>query len=75
MYLQQGKLAAIKFRTKQMFKWISTLFCRSKIQGIGLYAARDLENDTIIIEYIGEIIRSVLSDVREQIYEAQVIVL
>jgi hypothetical protein len=30
---------------------------RSKIQGLGLYAARDLEKGQMIIEYIGEVIR------------------
>jgi SET domain-containing protein len=30
---------------------------RSKIQGLGLYAARDIEKHTMVIEYIGEMIR------------------
>lgn len=41
------------------------MFCRSKIQGLGLYAARDIEKNTMIIEYIGEIIRSELAEVRQ----------
>lgn len=45
---------------------------RSKIQGLGLYAARDLEKHTMIIEYIGEVIRSELSELREKQYEAKV---
>lgn len=45
---------------------------RSKIQGLGLYAARDLEKHTMVIEYIGEIIRSELSEIREKQYEAKV---
>jgi len=48
-------------------------FPRSKIQGLGLYAARDLEKHTMVIEYIGEIIRSQLCDYREKLYEAKVI--
>lgn len=44
---------------------------RSKIQGLGLYAARDLEKHTMVIEYIGEIIRSELSEIREKQYEAK----
>lgn len=47
-------------------------FTRSKIQGLGLYAARDLEKHTMVIEYIGEIIRSQLCDYREKLYEAKV---
>jgi SET domain-containing protein len=49
------------------------LLTRSKIQGLGLYAARDLEKHTMVIEYIGEIIRSQLCDYREKLYEAKVI--
>lgn len=45
---------------------------RSKIQGLGLYAARDLEKYTMVIEYIGEVIRHELSEIREKKYEARV---
>lgn len=48
------------------------MFDRSKIQGLGLYAARDLEKHTMVIEYIGEVIRSELSELREKQYEAKV---
>lgn len=48
------------------------LFLRSKIQGLGLYAARDLEKHTMVIEYIGEIIRTELAETREKKYEASV---
>lgn len=53
---------------------VITIQCpgRSKIQGLGLYAARDLEKHTMVIEYIGEIIRSELSEIREKKYEAKV---
>lgn len=47
-------------------------YYRSKIQGLGLYAARDLEKHTMVIEYIGEVIRSELSELREKQYEAKV---
>lgn len=48
------------------------VICRSKIQGLGLYAARDIERHTMVIEYIGEIIRNELAELREKRYEAQV---
>lgn len=48
------------------------IYFRSKIQGLGLYAARDLEKHTMVIEYIGEVIRSELSELREKQYEAKV---
>lgn len=37
-----------------------------------MYAARDLEKHTMVIEYIGEVIRSELSELREKQYEAKV---
>ncbi|XP_042236177.1 histone-lysine N-methyltransferase 2D-like isoform X2 [Homarus americanus] len=57
---------------KMKNEWRSVVYlARSKIQGLGLYAARDIEKNTMIIEYIGEIIRSELAEVREKRYEAQ----
>lgn len=44
---------------------------RSRIQGLGLFAARELEPQTMVIEYIGELIRIELSNKREKEYEAQ----
>lgn len=56
-----------------LFIYLILLFCyRSKIQGLGLYAARDLEKHTMVIEYIGEIIRTELAETREKKYEAKV---
>lgn len=49
----------------------NVVLARSGIQGLGLYAARDLEKHQMIIEYIGEVIRSDLTDIREKRYEAQ----
>ena len=54
-------------------EWRNNVYlARSKIQGLGLYAARDLERHTMVIEYIGEIIRHELSESREKQYEARV---
>jgi len=49
----------------------NVLLARSKIAGLGLYAARDLERGQMIIEYIGEVIRANLTDIREKRYEDQ----
>ena len=49
----------------------NVVLARSKIQGLGLYAARDIEKHQMIIEYIGELIRSDLTDIREKFYESQ----
>lgn len=57
---------------KMKSEWRNNVYlARSKIQGLGLYAARDLEKHTMVIEYIGEIIRSELSELREKKYEAK----
>ena len=42
------------------------------LQGLGLFADRDIEKDTMVIEYIGEVISSEVSEKREKIYEKQV---
>ncbi len=44
---------------------------KSEIQGLGLYAGRDLEKNTMIIEYIGELIRNEVANRREKLYEEQ----
>lgn len=40
-------------------------------QGLGLFAARDLEKHTMVIEYIGELIRNEVAETREKMYEQQ----
>lgn len=58
---------------KMKLEWRNNVFlARSKIQGLGLYAARDLEKHTMVIEYIGEVIRGELSELREKQYEDKV---
>lgn len=41
-------------------------------QGLGLYAARDIEKHTMVIEYIGTIIRNEVANRKEKLYESQV---
>ncbi|KTG37396.1 hypothetical protein cypCar_00024190 [Cyprinus carpio] len=53
-------------------EWKSNVYlARSRIQGLGLYAARDIEKDTMVIEYIGTIIRNEVANRKEKMYEAQ----
>lgn len=53
-------------------EWRNNVYlARSGIQGLGLYAARDIECHTMIIEYIGQIIRNEIAERNEAIYEAQ----
>jgi len=42
---------------------------RSSIHGLGLYARRDIAAGEMVIEYAGEVIRAVLTDRREQMYD------
>ena len=57
---------------KMKQEWKNNVYLApSKIQGLGLYASRDLEKHTMVIEYIGEIIRSEVAEIREKKYEAK----
>ncbi|CAH8559213.1 unnamed protein product [Heterobilharzia americana] len=49
----------------------NVVLARSRIQGLGLYAARDINKSTFIIEYLGEIIRNEVANRRERLYESQ----
>lgn len=53
-------------------EWRNNVYLgRSRIQGLGLFAGRDLEKMTMVIEYIGDVIRNEVANRREKIYEAQ----
>ncbi|KAF1761724.1 hypothetical protein GCK72_009980 [Caenorhabditis remanei] len=57
------KINQLKFR-KKMIK-----FARSRIHGWGLYAMETIAQDEMIVEYIGQTIRSLVADEREKAYE------
>lgn len=44
---------------------------RSLIHGRGLYSKRDIDAGEMVIEYAGQVIRSVLTDKRERLYESR----
>ncbi|XP_033116847.1 histone-lysine N-methyltransferase 2C-like [Anneissia japonica] len=55
---------------KMKSDWKSNVFLgRSQIQGLGLYAAKDIEKHTMVIEYIGTLIRNEVADRKEKHYE------
>ncbi|XP_055953683.1 histone-lysine N-methyltransferase 2C-like isoform X4 [Argiope bruennichi] len=57
---------------KMKTEWRNNVYlARSRIQGLGLYAARDLEKHTMVIEYIGQLIRNEISERNEAVYDAQ----
>lgn len=41
-------------------------------QGLGLFAARDIEKQTMVIEYNGTILRNEVAISKEKIYRSQV---
>lgn len=74
---QQRLPAAIQHPgTSRVLHLISSCTCTprvvSALQGLGLFASRDLERHTMVIEYIGELIRSEVAEARERVYEEQV---
>lgn len=50
----------------------NVVLARSRVQGLGLYAARDIEKHTMVIEYIGMLIRNEIAERYERIHEAHV---
>lgn len=59
------KFNQLKFRRKQM------TFGKSAIHDWGLFAQEDIGADEMVIEYVGQVVRPTLSDVRENRYERQ----
>lgn len=45
-------------------------FARSTIHGWGLFALENIPADEMVIEYVGEVIRSLVADERERRYES-----
>lgn len=56
------KLNELKFRKKKL------RLGKSEIHGLGLFAAEHIPVNDIIIEYVGEIIRPIIADIREEKY-------
>ncbi|XP_064202618.1 histone-lysine N-methyltransferase 2C-like isoform X6 [Anguilla rostrata] len=53
-------------------EWKSNVYLAcSPIQGLGLYAAKDLEKYTMVIEYVGTVIRNEVANRKEKLYESQ----
>lgn len=55
----------------QFFHCVLTFF-RSSIHGRGLFCKRNIDAGELVIEYAGEVIRSILTDKRERIYQSKV---
>lgn len=48
--------------------------CVMNSQGLGLFAARDIEKQTMVIEYNGTILRNEVAIRKEKVYRSQVCV-
>ncbi|XP_054466087.1 histone-lysine N-methyltransferase SETD1B-A-like [Anoplopoma fimbria] len=59
------KFNQLKFRKKRI------RFSRSHIHEWGLFAMEPISADEMVIEYVGQIIRQVIADMREQRYEEE----
>ncbi|KAK5877727.1 hypothetical protein CesoFtcFv8_025206 [Champsocephalus esox] len=70
--LTSGRHSKASQYRRMTSEWKTNVYlARSRIQGLGLYAARDMEKCTMMIEYIGTIIRSEVANRKERLYEAQ----
>lgn len=58
------KFNQLKFRKKQL------KFAKSSIHDWGLFAMEPIAADEMVIEYVGQMIRPVVADLRETKYEA-----
>ncbi|XP_051910013.1 histone-lysine N-methyltransferase 2C-like [Hippocampus zosterae] len=68
----QGRHSKLAQYRRMKTDWKTNVYlARSRIQGLGLYAARDIEKCTMVIEYIGAIIRSEVANRKERLYESQ----
>uniref|UniRef100_A0A674BEF3 Histone-lysine N-methyltransferase 2C n=1 Tax=Salmo trutta TaxID=8032 RepID=A0A674BEF3_SALTR len=67
------QFASVPFQYRRMkAEWKSNVYlARSRIQGLGLYAARDIESHTMVMEYIGTLIRNEVANRMEKMYESQ----
>ncbi|KAM8839649.1 histone-lysine N-methyltransferase 2C isoform 3-T3 [Synchiropus picturatus] len=53
-------------------EWRANVYLgRSRIQGLGLFAARDIEKQTMVIEYTGTILRNEVAIRKEKVYRSQ----
>ncbi|XP_057189086.1 histone-lysine N-methyltransferase 2C isoform X3 [Triplophysa rosa] len=52
-------------------EWKSNVYlAHSRIQGLGLFAARDIEKQTMVIEYMGDVLRTEVAMRKELLYKA-----
>ncbi|XP_077411790.1 histone-lysine N-methyltransferase 2C isoform X2 [Vanacampus margaritifer] len=53
-------------------EWRANVYlARSRIQGLGLFAARDMEKQTMVIEYNGTVLRNEVAIRKDRVYRSQ----
>uniref|UniRef100_A0AAV2JSA3 [histone H3]-lysine(4) N-methyltransferase n=1 Tax=Knipowitschia caucasica TaxID=637954 RepID=A0AAV2JSA3_KNICA len=53
-------------------EWKANVYlARSRIQGLGLFAARDIEKQTMVIEYTGTVLRNEVANRKEKTYRSK----
>ncbi|XP_035214983.1 LOW QUALITY PROTEIN: histone-lysine N-methyltransferase trithorax-like [Stegodyphus dumicola] len=62
---------AMRFRNLKTVARETVGVYRSSIHGRGLFCKRNIDPGELVIEYAGEVIRSVLTDKRERIYQSK----
>ena len=73
LYVKQFVHSKVSQYRKMKMEWRNNVYlARSGIQGLGLYAVRDIEKNTMIIEYIGLLIRNEMAERNERVHEAHV---
>lgn len=60
-----------RYKKMRSLSSVSVSVRRSRIHGRGLFAMHDIDNGEMVIEYCGQVIRSVLTDSREKMYESK----
>lgn len=72
-YVKQFVHSKISQYRKMKQEWRCNVYLgRSRISGLGLYAVKDIEKHTMIIEYIGHLIRNEIAERNERVHEAHV---
>lgn len=66
-----GTISASQYRRLKTEWQTNVLLRRSAIQGLGLYARKFIERNTMLIEYVGQLIRTCLTDRREDYYNSR----
>uniref|UniRef100_A0A3Q2YKE9 [histone H3]-lysine(4) N-methyltransferase n=1 Tax=Hippocampus comes TaxID=109280 RepID=A0A3Q2YKE9_HIPCM len=71
-----NKPAVVHPRSSQ-YRWMKSewranvYLARSRIQGLGLFAARDMEKQTMVIEYNGTVLRNEVAIRKDRLYRSQ----